>query len=86
MKSWKRYNYFDLLIGEKNELGDLQRNINPGKIDNEDILEVLQKDKYLFELAIPYKWQNTVMKPNLKEGEDFILLNEAAYDFLKTHY
>jgi hypothetical protein len=26
------------------------------------------------------------MKSNLKEGEDFILLNEAAYDFLKERY
>jgi len=38
MRQWERYNYFDLLIGEKNEVKDNQRNIKPGKIDNEDIL------------------------------------------------
>jgi hypothetical protein len=33
-----------------------------------------------------YKWQNTVMKPNLKEGEHFILVDEIAWDFLKSRY
>jgi len=41
------------------------------------------KGQYLLETSISHKWQNTVMKPNLKEGEHFILLDEFTWDFLK---
>ena len=43
MTAWERYNYVDLLIGEKIEMTDDERNAKPGKIDNEDILLVLPK-------------------------------------------
>ena len=43
MTAWERYNYVDLLIGEKIEMTDDERNAKPGKIDNEDILFVLPK-------------------------------------------
>ncbi len=43
MTAWERYNYVDLLIGEKIEMTDEERNASPGKIDNEDILFVLPK-------------------------------------------
>ena len=43
MSAWERYNYVDLLNGEKIEMTDDERNAKPGKIDNEDILFVLPK-------------------------------------------
>jgi hypothetical protein len=86
MSAWERYNYVDLLIGEKVEMTDEERNAQPGKINNEDILFPLPKAQYLLELANAFKWQNTVMQPNLKEGEHFILVDEIAWDFLKSRY
>jgi hypothetical protein len=64
-------------------MSDSERNAKPGKIDNEDILIEVPKAQYLLETSISHKWQNTVMKPNLKEGEHFILLDEFTWDFLK---
>jgi hypothetical protein len=64
-------------------MSDSERNAKPGKIDNEDILMEVPKGQYLLETSISHKWQNTVMKPNLKEGEHFILLDEFTWDFLK---
>jgi hypothetical protein len=61
MSAWERYNYVDLLIGEKVEMTDEERNAQPGKISNEDILFPLPKGQYLLELANAFKWQNTVM-------------------------
>ena len=60
--------------------------MKPGKITNEDILFQVPKGQYLLEDAVNFKWQNTVMKPNLKEGEHFILVDEFVWDFLKQRY
>ncbi len=86
LSQWERYNYVDLIDGNKLEMSDDERNAKPGKINNEEILFQLPKGQYLMEDSIHHKWQNTVMKPNLKEGEHFILMDEIAWDYLKQRY
>lgn len=51
MSVWERYNFVDLINGEKIEMTDDERNAKPGKIDNEDILFTVPKGQYLLEMA-----------------------------------
>lgn len=32
------------------------------------------------------KWQNQVLKPNLKEGEDFLLVDEFVWDVIMKRF
>ena len=38
LSQWERYNYVDLIDGNKLEMSDDERNAKPGKINNEEIL------------------------------------------------
>ena len=38
------------------------------------------------EVANATKWQNAVLKPDLKEGPNFIIVNEIVWDELKARY
>jgi len=43
LSQWERYNYVDLIDGNKLEMSDDERNAKPGKINNEEILFQLPK-------------------------------------------
>jgi DUSP domain len=89
-EAWRRYVFDDVLTGES-PLADLRESElsqrkAPGPITNEDILMELPKGQYLLEVANATKWQNTVLKPDLKEGAHFMLVDEIVWDRLKAKY
>lgn len=40
----------------------------------------------MLELSLKDKWQNVVLKPGLKEGTDFMLVDEFLWNYLKSRY
>ena len=87
--AWRRYVFDDVLTGQteisdikETELSSKERQ-PPGPISNEDILMELPKGQYLLEVANATKWQNTVLKPDMKEGAHFIIVDEIVWDRLR---
>ena len=85
IEAYQKYIYFDYLLGNPQDIKQEER-VNPGIINNEDIIQTLPKCQYLIEMSIRDKWQNIVLKPGLKEGTDFLLVDEFLWDFLKKRY
>lgn len=89
-EAWRRYVFDDVLCGETllQDLkeSELESRKKPGPITNEDILMEIPKAQYLLEVAKNSLWQNTVLKPDMKEGAHFIILDEIAWDKLKARY
>jgi len=60
--------------------------VKPGPINNSDIILEPPKGTYLLEQAQQKLWQNILMKPGLKEGEDFMVVDEFVWDYVKSRY
>jgi hypothetical protein len=89
-ESWRNYVFEDVLTGmtaiSEIKESELSTRTAPGPINNEDILFTLPKGQYLLEVGNSTKWQNAVLKPDLKEGPHFIIVNEIVWDELKAQY
>jgi hypothetical protein len=61
-------------------------------MDNSDIIEPFYKDGdqikscYLLEMSNKVSWQNYQLKKNLKEGEDYMLVDENIHKFWESKY
>jgi hypothetical protein len=89
-EAWRNYVFDDVLTGQTTisdiKESELSARTAPGPINNEDILFTLPKAQYLLEVANATKWQNAVLKPDLKEGAHFIIVDEIVWDKLKARY
>ena len=85
IESYQRYLYLDYIQGQPLDIPDSER-VKPAAISNQDILLVPPKGTFLMEQQTQKLWQNILMKPNLKEGEHFMLVDEFTWDFVKARY
>jgi hypothetical protein len=46
----------------------------------------LPPKRYILEKMLAKLWQNNQLRPGLKEGEDFIIVDETVFNFLKARY
>jgi len=60
--------------------------VKPGKIDNSDIILEPPKGSMLKDETKAKSWQNIEMKPDLKEGEDFMIVDSNIWEFLDEEY
>ena len=60
--------------------------MTPGKIDNTGILLDVPKGSVLKDESKQKSWQNIEMKPELKEGEDFMIVDSNIWEFLDEEY
>lgn len=84
INKWQKFVGFD---------DGVSNDINPGKMDNSDIIEPFCKDNngqvqscFLAEMSIKYLWQNYQLKKNLKEGEDYMLVDHNIHKFWSAKY
>lgn len=59
---------------------------SPGKIDNSNILVNDGLCEDLEEQALKFQYQNYQLKPKLKEGDDFMIVDADLHDFWKSKY
>jgi hypothetical protein len=89
-EAWRNYVFDDVLTGQTAisdiKESELSTRTAPGPINNQDIIFTLPKAQYLLEVANATIWQNAVLKPDLKEGAHFIIVDEIVWDKLKARY
>ena len=91
LKKLERYIFFDLIMAAPNseeaKKANGENRDHPGGIDYSDIMETEEEDHmWLKEIGKKYSWQNFQLKENLREGEDFMLVNLPIIKFLYSHY
>eukprot|EP00347_Sterkiella_histriomuscorum_P020920 403335950 len=89
VKKWQRYTYYDYLEPDQmaeEEVSEKERNTPPGPLNNSSILATLDKTRTILEEMQSKKWMNSHLKPNLKEGVDYMLVSLEIFDFLLKKY
>ena len=82
---WQKYTYFDLLTENQTSISEEERK-HPGKISNEDIILKIPHGSLMKDLTKGKDWQNVQLKPNLKEGEDYMIVNQEIWCFWVDNY
>ena len=87
MDAWEKYVYFDEVngTGEGEKISENER-VKPGKIDNSDIILTPPEGAYLKDSSNKTAWQNTLLRPRIKEGEDFLLVDFNVFSYLFDIY
>ena len=89
VQQWQKYTYFDYLEdndSDSAQISDKERQISPGPLNNSSILAEIDKQTVILEQMKAKIWMNTHLKPNLKEGLDYMLVSEEIFDFLLKKY
>jgi hypothetical protein len=91
ISKWQVYTGFDTLDSPDSKPSESEP--KPPRIDNANIIDYLDTSGFdpkpecqLMEVQVSEKWQNYQLKPNLKEGEDFMLVDASIYKFWADHY
>mmetsp|Transcript_1956 Transcript_1956/g.3412 ORF Transcript_1956/g.3412 Transcript_1956/m.3412 type:complete len:110 (+) Transcript_1956:205-534(+) len=91
IERWQRYTGFGNL--DQDEDGDNSAPPqHPGPIDNSDIISFYTLEDgskadssvLMKEMSATLKFTNYQLKPKLKEGEDFMLVDKKVYEFWGT--
>lgn len=87
VKKWQVYTYFDHLTEDKPQKLSLQeRSQHPGKLDNSPIIQPHDSSTQITEQMKARLWMNVHLKPNLKEGLDFMLVSPEIFNFVQIKY
>ena len=88
INKWQKHAYFDLFDEQNVEEVDENGREHPGKVDCEDItlvhsFSVLQDPP---QGPANRKWMDQQIKPRLKEGDDFMIVDAAIHKFWLQKY
>ena len=86
IEAWQKYTYFDFLDGQTPLPLEEKERSHPGEIDSKDIILKPPEGTILLDMAKNSQWQNTLLKPNLKEGEDFMIVDEDVWSYVSLRY
>ena len=86
VSKWQKYAYFDQLPGQEGVHVSEEERIHPGKIDNSDIILVPPSGSFLPDSSNLTVWQNLQMKPNLKENEDYLIIDHDIWQYVSEKY
>ena len=92
LKQWERYCFFDLIMAApgsaEGATPDGTDRRKPSKIDYSSIIEqnAGSEQVWLKEVSAKYAWQNSQLKENLQEGEDFMLVTSPIIEFFDEKY
>lgn len=84
LQRWERYVYFDL-IEESKPSSDEQRP-HPGPVDCSSITEPPNSRLHLTDGRKQSLLENRILKPNLQEGKDFMLVDKKVHEAFEERY